>query len=129
MPCSRTPRARCHLSIAVFIVLPSTHRTVSATLTSSKITELNHFSLCLRPAFFLSTLNSCCYLQESKTRYRIQLIIGFLIELSSIRECAPHGALCAFVPLCFNYFFDGPVNWRIGKILQSRVIVIMSNKL
>jgi len=52
--------------ISVFIMLPSTHRIVSATLTSSRITGLNHFSLRLRPAFSLSTLNSFCHLLSSR---------------------------------------------------------------
>ncbi|MGA8164269.1 MAG: GxxExxY protein, partial [Waddliaceae bacterium] len=50
MPCSRTPRMWCLLSLTDPTMLPSTRKTVSAILTSSKITGLNHFSLRLRPA-------------------------------------------------------------------------------
>ena len=82
--------------ITVSIMLPSTHRTVSATLTSQRlrgsITSANAYGLhplCLR----LTHLSP----PELKTRYRIRLIVGFLVGLSPTRECAPRGALCVSV--------------------------------
>ena len=83
MPCSTTPgmlRLIAHITnhnIAFWIRNLIGH-------SSYTLTELNHFSYCLRPSVSLSTLSIIRYRIMLKTRYAMRWVITFATALSAV---------------------------------------------